>query len=660
MAKQTPAQLAVKRFNLAKDYWGPRHRQMTEDIKFLHGDQWNPAVKALRELDGRPCLVLPRLNAFVRQLNAINSQAKPAITLSSDLEGEVIASVEGLISSIENSTDAAFQYGLAGNDAIAGGLGALRVYSEYENNSSFSQNLRIEAILDPTSVYFDPASVEFDFADGKFVFIAKQVTLDELKGLVGDSAKVVKDARRLGLRKTTELAIDAETLTLLEYYWVETKQVTLYRYVYQGRDYITEIKLPDDDYATLISSRTINKNTVKYALFDGVELHNETEFPASRIPVIPVIGEQSFVAGQRIIKGAVQDSKHAQRVSNFAASVQLEIIDQLPKAPWLIDPDAIDGYEDEWRQSATRNFAYLPYKARSNSIAPTRAQTSIDTSPIASVKQQADDDMRNIFGVFETAVGDNPQAESGVALKTRIAQSSQATYVYRDNLYRAIREIGKVLVEAIPVFYGGRTVQVPTVDGKAVPFVVPQRLDPNVKVEIDKRPTSETAKQALTDTLMNIATKLPSAAPLVTDYVVANLDIPGKDKLVARLKTLLPDQVRQLESQELSQEDAASMVAALQQQAAQSTETVTKLTADAEALAKENELLKHELRMTKLAKDDDLAKAQLDYDVELKRLELDTIKLQLEYEKDMTTLRLSEQKIGLATTGIDTDALPSV
>jgi hypothetical protein len=51
-----------------------------DDLKFGRlGEQWPEEIRKQREKDGRPCLTIPRLNAFVRQVVNDARQNKPSI-----------------------------------------------------------------------------------------------------------------------------------------------------------------------------------------------------------------------------------------------------------------------------------------------------------------------------------------------------------------------------------------------------------------------------------------------------------------------------------------------------------------------------------------------------------------------------------------------------
>lgn len=56
-------------FDLAREHEAENRREALDDIRFARlGQQWPDKVRRDRELDGRPCLTINRLPAFIRQV----------------------------------------------------------------------------------------------------------------------------------------------------------------------------------------------------------------------------------------------------------------------------------------------------------------------------------------------------------------------------------------------------------------------------------------------------------------------------------------------------------------------------------------------------------------------------------------------------------------
>src|ERR1700756_354796 len=74
---------SIKRFKITADAESEWRRQALEDLKFSIGTgQWDEAVKANREIEGKPCLTINRAPAFLRQYTGEERQHRPAMLVS--------------------------------------------------------------------------------------------------------------------------------------------------------------------------------------------------------------------------------------------------------------------------------------------------------------------------------------------------------------------------------------------------------------------------------------------------------------------------------------------------------------------------------------------------------------------------------------------------
>jgi len=73
---------AREAFELAADAEAENRRDALDDLRFARlGEQWPEAIRRERDLDGRPCLTINRLPAFIRQVVNDARQNKPAIVV---------------------------------------------------------------------------------------------------------------------------------------------------------------------------------------------------------------------------------------------------------------------------------------------------------------------------------------------------------------------------------------------------------------------------------------------------------------------------------------------------------------------------------------------------------------------------------------------------
>ncbi|MDP3937736.1 MAG: portal protein, partial [Deltaproteobacteria bacterium] len=110
-------------------------RTALEDIRFAReGVQWPDNIRKQREKEGRPCLTISKLPAFIRQVVNDARQNKPGIKVrpvDSGADIKVADIMSGLIRNIEYSSNADVAYDTAVECAVTGGIGYVRIGMDY-------------------------------------------------------------------------------------------------------------------------------------------------------------------------------------------------------------------------------------------------------------------------------------------------------------------------------------------------------------------------------------------------------------------------------------------------------------------------------------------------------------------------------------------------
>lgn len=105
-----PNQRGREAFELAAERENENREAAKSDLRFVKlNEHWPERVRQDRERDGRPCLVIPKLPAVIRQVVNDARQNKPAIAVHPVDSGSDPATAEvfnGLIRHIEQSSDA--------------------------------------------------------------------------------------------------------------------------------------------------------------------------------------------------------------------------------------------------------------------------------------------------------------------------------------------------------------------------------------------------------------------------------------------------------------------------------------------------------------------------------------------------------------------------
>lgn len=629
--------LARERFASAEEAESEIRRLAEEDMRFRAGDQWDAQVLAQRRADKRPALTINRIPQFERHITNEQRQARPAIQVSpvdSGADPETAEVLQGLIRHIEYDSGADVAYDTALTSAVRGGFGYVRLVTEYESEGSFEQAVKIKRVRDPFSVYLDPSAQEQDGSDANFAFVVDDgISKEQFKADYPDCEPVEGG---WGSRAS----LNGHACQVIEYFYREREEDVLLSLQPAAVDEQTGETVPAGEPVAVFRSdaeamperfagfvvrdeRPTHRIRVRWAKIAGSEVVAETEFPSKWIPVVPVLGDELWIGGKRILEGIVRHAKDPQRMYNYWSTAITETIALAPKAPYIGAEGQFAGHEKRWAEAASRNVPYLEYRPVSvgGTPAPPPQRNAFD-APIGGMTQAmmfAADDMKATTGIYDAALGNRSNETSGIAIRARENQSQISSIHYSDNLARALRHLGRILIDAIPRVYGDarqvrilgedKSEKIVGLNGAQAPKqersfdFAAGRYD----VTVAMGPSYSSKRQEAAATLMEFMRVYPNAAPLIGDQLAENMDWPGAKKIADRLKRALPPGIGEPD-QEQKQDPAA--LAHQAQQASQMVEQLTaKLNEAQDALEGKTLELQSQERKDLLGRRADLAKA---------------------------------------------------
>lgn len=550
---------AKDRLHLAIDSDNGNRQAAHDDLQFAAGEQWPNEVRMARQLDKRPCLTINKTDTFVRSVVNNMRQQRPRIKVHPVADGadEAVAKViEGLIRHIEVSSNADTAYDTAADSQVRMGWGYWRVLSKYCDEKSWDQDLCVERVRNPFSVYFDPGSVTPDGSDAQWGLIVEPMRKEEYKKLY--PKKEVSDFKTgdsmAGYAKKDEVMV-------AEYWRIEEEPEELVRLSNGQTMYKSD--LPDADIlestgVTIIDSRDTMKRTVKWSKLSGAGELEKRDWPGKYIPIVPVYGGE-LLDGDRLIRyGMVRNLKDPQKMYNFWRSQETEFAAMAPKAPWLMAEGQDEGHEDEWDQANTKNYSSLKYKPLtddSGQMLPPPQRQQPQAIPAASVNAAmgASEDLKAVAGMFDPALGAPGQETSGSMVAKRQGQSDLSNYHFYDNLTRSIRWTGLILLDLIPHYYDTqRTIriigedgnptatQINTPDAQAIGTVLNDLTVGRYDVVMETGPGYDTKRLEASSMMMDMLRAMPEIAKVAGDLIVRQMDWPGAGALADRLAMANP------------------------------------------------------------------------------------------------------------------------
>ena len=594
---------ARERFKLAENAEEEIRRAALEDLRFCAGDQWDTDDRNRRNQPGsqRPCLTINKLAGPLNQtanearLNQAGIKVSPVDSSGDPDTADVI---EGMIRHIEQVSKADEVYETAIEQSAAGSFGYFRVTTRYCGPKSFDQELRIERIVDPFSVYIDPYAREADKSDMKWAFESEWIpkaeyeqeygesvvsTMNFYDGLENPAPDWIGDS---GVRIARYWTVETIIRTLVQVEWPDGKRTPQYK------DELPE-QLPaglrltlDEDGKPL--ERETEERTILCRKINGVEILDETEWKGQWIPILVVLGKEMIFAGERKLFSLMRFAKDPQKLYNFARSSEAETLLLGTKAPWI----GVKGiFKDQrWASANTVPWAYIEYEpldiAGNPAPPPTRNQFEPPIQALSLTAAQAADDIKATTAIFDASLGSQGNETSGVAIRQRQSQAGLSNAHFIDNLNRAIRQCGVILCDLIPKIYNtAREVRILGEDRKEqIVKVNQQYVDPQGQMQcydlssgqydvtIAVGPSYSTQRQETWDTLTQLAQAYPQLMQIAGDVLFSNADFPGAQQLADRFRKTLPPGLAETA---VNNQQQMQMLAAQAQQQAQMIQQLT-------------------------------------------------------------------------------------
>jgi hypothetical protein len=570
---------ALEHFKLSEEAESENRKAWIDDVRFARlGEQWPDGVKRQREIDGRPCLTINRMPAMLRQVVNDARQNKPAIKVhpvDSGAKRETAEILNGLIRNIEYTSNADVAYDTALDHAVTGGFGYFRIDVDYACDDEFDLDIKICRIANPLTVYGDENSTAADSSDWNKAFITELYTEREFEKRWKGAEKSNWES---SYRDLPDGWRDNELVRVAEWWTREEVPAKLLKLsdgmVLYVNEYMRIKDILDAQGITVVGERDTKTNKVKQKIISGAEVLEENEWAGKYIPIVPVYGDEVMVEGKRHWISLTRWAKDPQQMFNYWRTASTELVALAPKAPYLGPKGAFNTDANKW---ATANNVSYPYIEYDGGVMPKRQPFAGPPAGALQEALNASDDMKSTMGIYDAALGARSNETSGRAILQRQRESDTATFNYIDNLSRAIRHAGRVMVDLIPKVYNApRIIRVIHEDGSNEsvpinqPFTPDQAKSPQAQayeagktqetvdgltriydvttgkydVTCEAGPSFSTKREEAAAQMMELGRMFPPMMQVAGDLLVKNLDWPGADDIADRLKAMLPPQLQ--------------------------------------------------------------------------------------------------------------------
>lgn len=598
---------ALEVFKLCQDAESDNRDAARDDLEFARlGKQWPTDIEKKRSIEGRPCLTLNKMPAFIRQVVNDGRLNKPAIKVhpaDSFADPKTAEVINGLIRNIETVSNADVAYDTGLEYAVTMGFGYWRVAMDYAHDDTFDMDLNIQRISNPFSVYGDPFDKGADSSGWNDAFVTDMLAKKEFERRYKGAEKI--DWSMGEYADIPPEWAEGENIQIAEWWHREQVKRTIVKLT-DGRILDAEMLKKDVGGFTMLEvflangikvtgDRETKSFKVMQRIMNGVEVLEENDWPGIYIPIVSVYGEEVNVEGKRYLRSLIRDAKDPQRMFNYWRTVSTELVALSPKTPFIGAVGAFNTDADKWATANTDTHAYIEYDVVEGGTQPKRQ--GFEGPPAGALQEalNASDDMKAVMGMYDASLGARSNETSGVAINARKREGDVSTFHFVDNQSRAIRHTGRILIDLIPHVYNeARIIRVMGTDKKPqnVPINQPvtaqngqpmtsengtaQVFDLTVgkyDLTVETGPNFTTQREEASAGMTELMRAIPQIAPVIAPHLAKAQDWPDADKIAAELAALAPGAngqnpaIQQLQ-QQLQQMDAQAKqaIGQLQQQ----------------------------------------------------------------------------------------------
>ena len=563
---------ALERFEITEQHDKEQRQKSIEDRRFVHAEdgQWDD--DAISKRQDRPRYTINKVAGAIDQVTGDQRQTRVDIKVrpvSGGADEKTADIFNGLIRNIEGQSDAAAAYDNAFDEMVAGGYGGWRILTEYNDDDTFEQDVRIAPIMSAdSSLFFDPAATKYDKQDANYAFVVSTMAVEEFKRRWPEAT--ITEWSQVQHNKSNCEGWYSEGMIRVAEYWVKEPVKLKLGLLSDGRviNLEEEQEVLDELAATgvkVVKTRTADSHkVVSYKMSGGEILEGPKPWAGKHIPLVPVYGRMTIIDGKPYIRGMVRFAKDPSRIYNYATSASIEAAALTPKDPIWITATQAKGHETQLKNFNTRNSPFMLYNTDPTAPgAPQRTGAPAVQAALIQQIQQAGMDIHATTGMEPPSLGNSPELKSGKAILAQQAMGDRGTYIFSDNLAKSVQHTGTILVDLIPKIYDTeRMVRVLNIDGSSEDAqinvaaldalgqpVVDQQTGKTVMVNdlslgkydvvIESGPSYHTQRQESAQQLIDLAQSSPVFEQVAIDLIAKNLNVLENDELTKRIRRVM-------------------------------------------------------------------------------------------------------------------------
>lgn len=583
IGKRVSSQLERIKNNVKQsyDYFLPNYQRYHDFRRFVFESSLSKQDIDVLNEQLKPPLQFNVLEAYISRLRGEFAKQEPSISVHAEDGAQVNSATLQLVEDyfraiLFEANNNSFEYDVY-TDLLSGGFSVMKVWTEYQNEMSFDQSIRVGRAKDPTLCGFDVLAQFPHKGDGNYSYELFPKRADEVEDEFNIKVQDLKFTRDFEGFSWSYNNNNEDIVLLADYYEKKKKKAKIVQLA-------TGQILTEDDYekflerwnslGTIAVPPTVGRSRIseitticRYrAIENQVIDYQETDY--KYLPHIFVDGNSITIkkgedgAVQQMTRPYVYQARDTQRFMNYAGQCWANELENMVQHKWIVPLEVIpEQYKDAYTNNQVPSVVIYKSLNDENPEQPLPPPREVQRPPMPPEIQGAFaggvQTVQNILGAYDAALGVNGNDVSGKAIVAGSTNSNASSMPYVVGFLQGLNQAAQCIVDLIPkVHTAPRSIPVVTPEGKK-DFVkinspgAPQlRYDSNVmQVRVEAGVNFAVQKQQSLQMIIEMSRAEPIFGEFINtmglEVILDNMEIRGIDQLKEQAKIFMQKKQQQ-------------------------------------------------------------------------------------------------------------------
>lgn len=497
-----------------------------DDMRRYSGDFWNTSFIRKYKRGKRVNLALNNWNPLANAISSPISNSPWHVELTN--KQEEFKTIQEALDVIEGDTDTKSALVDAFRKAVLTGYGFL-VVTTVADEYTGEPKVIVESASHIDAIAFDPSCTTVEGSDAEEGAVINYMPIKKAKRLYGDD------------------------VVPMSYPSIDT---TI------GFNNFDQWTVPEDSVPVISYFVKNEQDTVTYYKIVGDKVVDTAELPIRYIPIIRIAGNEIFEKDQINYNGIIQQTLTLELGANIAYSSLIERVGRSAKANIMANVDAIKGLEQQAAAMNQDDSVAILWKGEHQ---PVLLQEQFQTGDLQATISTCRTLMEDTLGIPLTGIVDQRERTATEILRQEASKESN-TASYYNNAYKAMRLLGKILIELLN---NGADLQFTLENG---PSVITREMKARQELTAMSTIMPEEMKPILAkyfaDTLKNdlgeeLSDNIVANLPPNIRFITANQD-PAAVHIMNQMQSQIDDTLMQLEQSRKEAEELRQQLTAAQ------------------------------------------------------------------------------------------------